>query len=399
MPPSANSEYQRLLLRHSIDLEGFEENLVGEMLAILRAGEPALARELSSLLATLPLGGEPISQRDFERLDQILRRVRELRQEDWRKFNAELRSALSALAGQEVQFGQAAFATAVRLQDIGLATPAAATLRARLFDQPFRLNATTSRTLAEYLAGLRVQDQQRIEQIIRAGFVEGQTAQQVLQSVFGSRRSRFSDGLTKMSANHAESIVRTAMSHFVNGSRAALWEENDDVILGSVWTAVLDGRTTLICQSRDGHVAPVGDKPIPDFVKLPRLNPPNAVPPAHGRCRSILVALISPEGLIGDRPFVIDLRTGSRVDFTSRDQRLRWAQQRVGRVPAKVNYRQFIMNEDLEFQLSVYGPTRTALLRRGGLTVDDLVSRNGRRYTEAELRLRNAEAFRRAGLQ
>lgn len=396
--PTSNSEYQRLLFRHATDLEGYEEEFIAALVLLLRDTEEDLVLQIRRLLESLEFGGSRVTPARLERLERMLVKIRELRTRAWADYNKALRQELFDFAKDEVEFARTAFKIAIQLEGIELAAPSAATLRSALFERPFRLNANDARTLAEYMAGLRARDAQQIEQAIRIGFIEGQTLDQVIQRIRGTADSGYTNGILHATRRDAATIARTGLNHFANAARATLWEGNDDIILGLVWVSVLDGRTTLICQARDGHVAPLGSNSIPANVKLPLLIPPNARPPAHARCRSIMVVLISPEGLIGYRPYVIDSVTGRRTTFRSQAHRRRWAQRRVGRVPARTNYQQFISNEDFSFLVDVYGPTRAKLLVDGGLSIEDLVSRQGRRYTLEQLRQRNAEAFRLAGL-
>lgn len=388
---TANDLYQRLLFRHATDTEGYEAELVASLAALLADTEADLVSRIRVILDRMP-PGETMTPRSLRRLDGMLGRIRDIRTRAWVEYNSTLRQELLQFMRDEVSFGQEAFARSIPIEGVSLAAPTAAALRAAVVERPFRLNDSTVRTLAQYMASIREQDRVRIEQAIRLGYLESQNLDQIIQRIRGTRAAGFRDGILALSARNAETIVRTAVNHYANSARATLWSENTELFLGLVWTAVLDRRTTLICQSRDGHVAPIGDQPIPRSVRLPRLDPPNAVPPAHANCRSILVAIISPEGLVGDRPFVVE-KSGRRVDFNSAASRRRWAIEKVGRVPARVNYEQFIRSQDFDFQVDVYGPTRARLLREGGLSIEDLVDRNGRRYTLAELRRRNVTAF------
>lgn len=69
-----------------------------------------------------------------------------------------------------------------------------------------------------------------------------------------------------------------------------------------------------------------------------------------------------------------------------------------GQVPADTTYGQWLKRQSAARQDDVLGPTRGALFRRGGLTIDKFADERGRELTLAELRERDAEAFSRAGL-
>ncbi len=405
--PNANDRYRDFLFQHATGLEGYETFLVAELISILNSTETDLVTQINEgLLRLESQPGSRVTKKKLASLNAMLQRIRKLRTGTWADLNAELRSELRALTGVEVDFTQEAFQQAVQIESAGLAAPSSAALRAATFNSPFHMNANASRPLAGWMASLREADRKRIEEAIRTGWLEGESIDSIVRRIRGTRQLNFKDGLLQITRRQTEAVVRTAVNHFSNAARDEVWANNADIILGLRWTSVLDGRTTPICQSRDGEVAPVGDNTVPPG--LPRLNPPGARPPAHAQCRSVMVAIISPEGVVGTRPFVVDTRPAKKrkVDFRkmSKDQgrsvnavRTDWAVQRVGRLPAETTYEQFLKRQSVEFQNQVLGPARGRLFRKGELGLDDFVTNAGRRYSLSELRVRNAEAFSRAG--
>ena len=405
--PTVNDLYQDALVRHATDVEGYEQQQVEEVIAILKKTEADILGQLSERLQRLE-GGRRASPREVQRLTTMLQKITDLRNEAWREVNEHLRAELGQFVKEEAAFTREAFTQSLQLQGINLAAPSAAALRAAAFNNPFRLNENDARPLARWLASLRETDKRRLEDAVRIGFLEGQDVNTIVQRVRGTRAARYRDGLLQLTRRQAESVVRTTVNHFANAARSTVWENNTDIIEGLVWTSVLDGRTTAICRARDGKVAPLGDNPIPPGHE--RLEPPDARPPAHAQCRSILVAMVSPEGVVGKRPFVVDTRTpeNRRIDFRARARqqgktvgqvRNEWARQRVGRAPASTTYQEFLARQDKSFQNDVLGPTRAKLFREGGLSLDDFVTNSGRRYSLSELRRRDADAFRKAGIQ
>ncbi len=404
---NANDRYRDLLFRHSSDMEGFESHLVLLIIELLNKTEVDLVAQISELLAKLDAGAVRPGPNRIARLESMLEGIRKIRTKTWTDVNKELRAQLRQLTGVEIDFATEAFSEAVQIQGATLTAPSAAAVRSATINHPFRLNATNARPLAGWMASLRVADQKRIEEAIKLGFIEAEDIDSIVRRIRGTRKMSFKDGLLQITRRQAEAVVRTAVNHYSNGARDALWAANSDAIEGLIWTSVLDGRTTPICQARDGRAAPNGSNPLPPG--LPRLDPPNARPPAHAQCRSIMVAIISAAGLVGRRPFVVDTRTGAqrRVDFRrmARQQgrpiaavRKEWALQRVGHVPAETTYTEFLKRQDMGFQIEVLGPTRARLFRRGQLDLDDFVTNAGRRYSISELRRRNADAFRRAAI-
>jgi SPP1 gp7 family putative phage head morphogenesis protein len=102
-----------------------------------------------------------------------------------------------------------------------------------------------------------------------------------------------------------ETIVRTNSTDAYNMGRLIQARDPDleGFISGMLYSAVLDSRTTEICQFLDGNIIPM-DEPA-----LDRLTPPN-----HFNCRSILVAV--PEGVpIEGYNFITQEDIGAALDM------------------------------------------------------------------------------------
>ena len=69
-----------------------------------------------------------------------------------------------------------------------------------------------------------------------------------------------------------------------------------------------------------------------------------------------------------------------------------------GQVSASLNYNDWLKKQPASIQDEALGPTRGALFRKGGFTVDSFTNRAGDELTLKELRERDAAAFTRAGL-
>jgi hypothetical protein len=69
-----------------------------------------------------------------------------------------------------------------------------------------------------------------------------------------------------------------------------------------------------------------------------------------------------------------------------------------GQVPADVSYGDWLKKQSAARQDDIVGPTRGALMRRGGLQMDRFYNDKGRFLSLDELRKRDASAFTAAGL-
>lgn len=175
--------------------------------------------------------------------------------------------------------------------------------------------------------------------------------------------------------------MRTAVSHTAGFTRDRFMEGNSDLIKAQVWTATLDSRTSEVCRPRDGkQYQPVSPyKPIGH--SLPWLGGPGR---AHWNCRSTAVPVVkSWRELTG-----VDGLEFSHSERASMD----------GAVPADLTYGQWLKRQSAARQDQILGPTRGALLRRGGLEVDKFYSDKGVYLTLDQLRERDAAAFKKAGV-
>jgi SPP1 gp7 family putative phage head morphogenesis protein len=214
----------------------------------------------------------------------------------------------------------------------------------------------------------------KIESAIRSGYATGQTTPQILQRIRGTRAAKYKDGLLA-SVNHRdiETIVRTSLQHASAQAREAVWAANADIIAEVEIVAVLDAKTSRVCRSLDGRRFKIGEGPRPPF---------------HPRCRTSERAVL-------DKKYSLLERGMERV---ARDP----GSGEVYRLSAKKTYYGWLKDQPAAVQDSIIGPTRGALLRSGGLTVERFtelqLDRNFEPVTLEKMREFEPAAFERAGI-
>ncbi len=109
-----------------------------------------------------------------------------------------------------------------------------------------------------------------VRRVITEGLEQGQSLKQVMGSLEEALPG-------KMGRARLENIARTEATTAYNQGRLAMFLDTEGFIAGVEFMAILDARTTDICQHRDGLVFRLDDPAI-------RLN----TPPLHYQCRSIL---------------------------------------------------------------------------------------------------------------
>ena len=128
-----------------------------------------------------------------------------------------------------------------------------------------------------------------VREVMRNSLQTGSTLQERMKALRESAPE-----FSRMTDARIESIARTEITRADTLGRLSSMKSNDDVI-GVEFSAVMDDRTTEMCQSRHGLVMRLDD---------PRL--PENTPPIHISCRSLLLPCTVyeyPDGLLTSHEF------------------------------------------------------------------------------------------------
>ena len=219
-----------------------------------------------------------------------------------------------------------------------------------------------NRLLKDYLTGFSKDQAALVKQAVSSGFYEGQTTQEIVRGIVGTKSQGFKNGVLNISRTSGERMVRTALNHTSSVAKNKFFEDNIDLIPYYEWVATLDSRTSPICRSRDGKVWKVGKGPLP---------------PAHYNCRSSTVPLLKNQVNADGTKKLIGGKRAS-VD---------------GQVSADLNYNDWLKNQSKSFQVDVLGETKTDLFRKGGLTMDKFVNNKGQELTLDQLKTKYPTAW------
>lgn len=349
---SVNQRLYDLAVAHQISLHRLSSRTTARLVRLIDACEQDVLQQLR----------EGVTELGQARLERLLGTLRALYAVRYASVLDVLRGELADLAGYEAEYAADALRTVLPI-DFEVNAPSDLQVRAANESRPF-----SGRYLREWGADLEQGAYDRVRDAIRIGFVEGQTVDEMVRRIRGTRSARFKDGITQVSRRGAESLVRTAVNHTANYARELTYEQNSDLVEKVRWVSTLDTRTTPICRSRDGKVYPVGSGPRP---------------PAHWGCRSTTVPVVKSWAELGiDLP---ELPAGTRASMD-------------GQVPAEETYQTWLGRQSAAVQDEALGPSRGLLFRKGGLTMDRFVDPTGRQYTLEELRRKDAAAFAAAGV-
>lgn len=335
---------------HAMALQKYTAGGLKRMIGLLNEAEADLEAQLQTRLSKITERGFDLGPESTKRLSAMLEQIEKTRAKLYREFQRRLADDLFSLVENEIDFQ-------IRLLDdsVGVtletAVPSAASLNAIVKSQPLQ-----GALLKDWAEGLGRDEYQRLSKAIKLGLSEGQTTDQIVRRIVGTRKQQYADGLLEISRREASAVLRTAITHVTNRAREEFWADNADIIQGVQWVSTLDGRTSATCRARDGKIYPIKSGPRP---------------PAHFNCRSITVAYLGPDTVRGNRASAI------------------------GPVPAHLNYEDWLRKQPAAFQDQVLGTKKAKLFRDGKMSLDRFVDRQGEELTLDELRQRDKEIFER----
>lgn len=344
-------------VRHSIYLQRYTAGTVSRIIALLNRVDADLAAQIAKFDPN-----EVAPRYAEQRLEKMLDAIRVLNRDVYEAALKALRGEMGDLAAYEAEFQTRILSDNIPVQ-VDVVQPAPAQVRAAAMARPFQ-----GRLLKEWGRDLEASAFARVRDAIRIGFTEGETTDQIIKRVRGTRPFQYKDGILESNRRGLAAMVRTAVAHTANVARAETFNENADLVKSVKWVSTLDSKTSAVCRARDGKVYPLDSGPRP---------------PAHWNCRSSTTPVLKSLRELGLNVDDVEGSTRASMD---------------GQIPQSTTYGDWLKGKSASFQDDVLGPTKGKLFRDGGLTLDRFVDPTGKEYTLDELRKRDAEAFRKAGL-
>lgn len=333
---STNDNIVESLTRHQIMIQRYGSGVYKDL-------EPILKDMLRSIRSRML--DEPTDFQLF-RMQTLIDDIKQILRDGGAQINDELFDRMIEFAEYESEFTQRVIDPFVTVNTI---LPPVDQLAAAVTNEQMNLvsgKKTKTGTIRDLVDQFTTNKQNDVDRIIRSGFIEGKTSQQMVGEI--------SQLVGKTARAQAATLVRTATNHAGSVARASFYRRNSDIIEYERWVSTLDDRTTFVCMSLDGDIFQVGEGP-----QTPR----------HFGCRSLRVPHIEPKySILG----------------TDKGQRA----SKFGPVSAQLTYSGFLRQQSKEFQDDVLGPTRAKLFRSGELTLDKFVDDMGRLLTLDELRQR-----------
>lgn len=364
---SVNAKLQDRAVSHLLFLTRLETHEANQVVSFLnRDVVPDLLDQLARRMARIEERGFDIGPRSTERLRDMISALGIITQDGIGQARKRVQDRMLDLAKSDAQWQVGAIKQALPV-NLEMVIPSVPTLRAAIMQRPF-----DGMPLTKWFDGLGRQTRVNLERAIRQGIIEGETVDQIVRRVRGTRAAGFTDGVMRTTTRHAETITRSAVIHSSNQARQVTYEENAGLIQAVQWVSTLDSRTCVECAGLDGTTFPVSE---------------GRRPPAHARCRCTTVPVLKSwqdMGIDAD-----EMPAGTRASMD-------------GQVPEDLTYNQWLRRKvnagEMDIVVEALGEKRAKLFAAGGLDVQQFTAGTGRTLTLKQLRAKEASAFEAAGV-
>ena len=250
---SANAFLVDAQLRHQIMVQRLSGGIWKDV-------DPVLKRMRDSIVSRL--ASEPT---DFQitRLNMLMADVNGMLKASLGEFSGQLQLELEDFAEYETGFQGRMLGGVINVDTV---LPPVEQVVAAFTSKPAELitgGRVTRLTIPDMMRQFSDKKGKEIMGLVRAGFIEGQTTDQIARQV--------SQRVTKRTRAQARALVRTATNHAGSVARSETMAANADVLEGEEWVSTLDSKTSQTCFGLSGNIYPVGSGPYP---------------PAHYNCLS-----------------------------------------------------------------------------------------------------------------
>lgn len=350
---SVNDILLDLSIQHGISLERLKSSEVKKLLDLLARADREILDKITARLGRLSnveKGRFIAGSYTTQRLQDLRQSLDQLASNSYDIMIKQSRDGLDGVSRASAAFEAEALQKSINpvlRGTLDVATISNSQARAIVRTRPI-----AGRLLKKTVQDWSQKKKDLVETQIRLGLLEGEAVDAI------ARRIRSSVALGSANKS-AETIIRTAVSEISNAAREDVWQANKSIIKKVRWVSTLDNDTCVICGGRDGQVYDLGDGPRP---------------PAHLNCRCVTVAVTSASNLPGERASAF------------------------GPVPKDITFEEFLRGKDDAFQDDVLGKTRAELFRTGDINLKSFTDKTGNVFTLEDLRLRQEDAFRKAGL-
>jgi SPP1 gp7 family putative phage head morphogenesis protein len=353
-PKTASEDILSKVVHRSVYFERVKNAEVRKVVGFLNSDViPDLTAKIEARLDRIQSRGFDTGVDTTARYQYLKEGIREIVRQGMAQLRAKTKSGLYEIGKAEAEFTQAELGKKLNPFGFESVLPAPQTLRSIVQEEP-----VLGAKVTDWFKGIAADTEKRIVQSLRVGLVEGQTVDQMVTAIRGTKANNYEDGILQTTRHQAAAIVRTSANHVVNRASEATYAENKDVIKGVKIVATLDEKTSAVCRAEDGKVYPINEGPRPPF---------------HPNCRSKISPVLKSWKELG-----IDLKEAPEGTRASMD----------GQVPANLTYNEWLTEKDKTdpgLVEDILGKKKAELWRSGEVTLGGFVNDAGKELTLKQL--------------
>lgn len=306
--------------------------------------------------------GPILSKQQTEAIDRMSERIADKINSALKGVEKDFKKRMEELGMQEVEFNQKLLQKTVPVE-LSLDTPTSNQIRSILDNQPF-----AGRKMDEWFSSIGDSTRKNVTQEVRTGMVNGESIDDIVRRIRGTRSNNFTDGVLNTTTRHARTLARSSVIHTSNHAAQQLYSQNSDVVKGVQWVATLDTNTCETCADLDGEIY----KPTE-----------GERPPVHPGCRCFMAPVTRSWKEMGYDKSELD--AGTRASMS-------------GEVPGSMTYNEWLKKQPDSVVKEALGPTKAKLFKEGNLSISNFVSRKGDILTLKQIRKKESDIFEKLDL-
>lgn len=314
-------------------------------------GSVEKAKNLSSV------EGPILTKGQNQELDRMSKRIAKKANKIISGVEGDFKKRMQKLGMQEAEFNKKLIEKTMPVQ-LELNAPTELQIKSILNNQPF-----SGRTMDEWFSSIGEATRKNVTQEVKTGMINGESIDDIVRRIRGTRAGGFTDGVMSTTTRHAETIARSSVIHTSNYSAQQLYKKNSDVVKGVQWVATLDTRTCEVCAGLDGETYSVtkGERP-----------------PVHPGCRCFMAPVT---------------RSWKEMGINAREMTPGQRASMNGQRPATMTYNEWLKDQDFEVVKEALGPGKAKLFTDGNLDISSFVSRKGDILSLEDIRRKESDIF------
>ena len=347
--------------KHAVYLQRYAGGLSREMNPFLDELKESIRAEILQI--------NPELWHKRRKFNATLRRIEDIQRGIYGKWTEALTEQLELFVANELEFSVDSLQDVI-VPGVDITAPAIPQVWAAATTTPLIFPDSDGNVMLRgYTANWSEKYVKRVSRAITNGFTLGETNHKIVQNIIGKGKT-----VDKSVRAEMKTIVRTSVSHVAGTARHAIYDANNDIVIGYEWVSTLDGRTSNICKELDGkefYNKDGGYKP-----KIPQ----------HPNERSTTSPILKGEYKKVDR-------SGKRASNMEGGGKP---------VSAKETYYSLLKKQSRGYVMEVLGPTRGKLFLDGGLSSEEFgnltTDQKFRPLTIKEMRKKDPQLFIDAGV-